>query len=124
MLAGAGIIKLIEVYENSGYIFLIKELLHGGELFQRILNHGVYKEKDAAKLMRNLFSALEYMHGKNIIHRDIKLENLVLKQKNNDTDICVTDFGLADFYNPKGDYLFKRCGTPGKNLAADLVIAD
>eukprot|EP00825_Cyclidium_porcatum_P030592 TRINITY_DN3239_c0_g1_i2.p1 TRINITY_DN3239_c0_g1~~TRINITY_DN3239_c0_g1_i2.p1 ORF type:complete len:417 (+),score=70.69 TRINITY_DN3239_c0_g1_i2:527-1777(+) len=107
------IIKLHETYENSSYIFLIKELLHGGELLQRILNSGVYTEKIAAVLMKNLFSALTYMHSLNIIHRDIKPENIILKQQNNDTEICVTDFGLADFYNPKGDYLFKRCGTPG-----------
>lgn len=73
------IIKLHETYENSSYIFLIKELLHGGELLQRILNSGVYTEKIAAVLMKNLFSALTYMHSLNIIHRDIKPENIILK---------------------------------------------
>ena len=47
------------------------------------------------------------------IFRDLKPENLILRSKTDETDVCIADFGLADYYNPKGDYMFKRCGTPG-----------
>lgn len=46
------------------------------------------------------------------MHRDIKPENLMLKS-NNITDICLADFGLADYLNQSGKYLFQRCGSPG-----------
>ena len=63
--------------------------------------------------MLRLFSALEYIHSKGILHRDIKPENLILHSRDNSHDICLADFGLADYYNPEGNYIFKRCGTPG-----------
>ncbi len=47
------------------------------------------------------------------MHRDLKPENLILRSKSDDLDIVIADFGLADYYNPDCDYLFKRCGTPG-----------
>lgn len=46
------------------------------------------------------------------MHRDLKPENLLLKSKDNDYEIVIADFGLADFTNKK-EKLFKRCGTPG-----------
>ena len=63
--------------------------------------------------MIRLFSALDYIHARGILHRDIKPENLILHSRDNNIDICLADFGLADYYNAEGDYIFKRCGTPG-----------
>ena len=57
---------------------------------------------------------MDYLHEKDIIHRDIKLENLISKYDSNNIDLCITDFGLADFYKEDSAYLFKHCGTPGK----------
>ena len=48
-----------------------------------------------------------------MLHRDIKPENVILRQKGNLNDIVLGDFGLADFYKFDGNYLYKRCGTPG-----------
>jgi len=48
-----------------------------------------------------------------VLHRDIKPENLIFRSADDISDICIEDFGLADFYDPKGKYIFKRCGTPG-----------
>jgi serine/threonine protein kinase len=61
--------------------------------------------------MKNLLSALDLIHSKNVLHRDLKPENLILRSKTDDYDICIADFGLADYFDPKGNYMFKRCGT-------------
>lgn len=116
------IIKLHDVYESDNHVYLVLELLHGGELFDRIIKRGQYSEKDASILMRKLLSALENMHSKGIMHRDIKPENLILKDIENDWNVKIADFGLATFVNPNHDYLFKRCGTPG--YVAPEVLAD
>ncbi len=115
-----GCIKLFEVYENDNYIYLLLEVLKGGELLERIVRKGIYTEYDASVLMKKLLEALDYLHSKGIIHRDIKPENLILKAQDNDTDIKIADFGLATFTNQ--EFLFKRCGTPG--YVAPEVLAD
>ena len=105
------IIKLYEVYEGEFHIYLVLELLKGGELFDRIIKKGHYVERDASIVIRKLLWALEYLHQKGIMHRDIKPENLILKD-DNEYEIKLADFGLAE-YEDKKELLFKRCGTPG-----------
>lgn len=105
------VIKLYEVYEGEYHVYLVLELLKGGELFDRIIKKGHYSEKDAAILISKLLWALEYIHERGIMHRDIKPENLILKDEN-EYDIKLADFGLAEKVDKK-ELLFKRCGTPG-----------
>jgi len=121
-LENENIIKLHDVYESDNHVYLVLELLHGGELFDRIVKKGQYTEKDACTLMRKLLDALESMHSRGIMHRDIKPENLILKDVENDWNVKIADFGLATFVNPNHEYLFKRCGTPG--YVAPEVLAD
>lgn len=109
------------MFESDSYVYLILELLHGGELFERIIKKGIYTEKDAAILMEKLLGALECMHSKHIMHRDIKPENLILKDMENNYDVKIADFGLATAVT-QGEYLFKRCGTPG--YVAPEILAD
>ncbi|CAK66027.1 unnamed protein product (macronuclear) [Paramecium tetraurelia] len=109
-----GIIRLYEVYETEHHIWLVTDYLEGGELFQYLRNQPQgFNEIQVALLMHNLLNSLDYLHSQGIIHRDIKPENLILRSPLNASDVNIADFGLADYYNPEGKYLFKRCGTPG-----------
>ncbi|KAM3140517.1 hypothetical protein pb186bvf_007329 [Paramecium bursaria] len=105
------IIKLFEVFEDDQFIFIILELLEGGELFENLSkNHEEFNETDLKELMQNILEALRHMHQRNIMHRDIKPENLILRRK---ADIANIVIFLSDFYNDAGTYKFTRCGTVG-----------
>jgi len=104
---------LYEVYETDDHINLVLELLKGGELYRFLKVSPPFSEDKCAKVIYKLLQAVSYIHQKGILHRDIKPENLILRNKDDIDDICIADFGLADYYNTDGKYLFTRCGTPG-----------
>ncbi|CAD8082037.1 unnamed protein product [Paramecium primaurelia] len=104
------ILRLHEVHETQNSIYFVLDLLEGGELFSRFQNT-IYSPQRIQQLMYNLLKALFHMHSKKCMHRDLKPENLLLKSKNNDTDIVIADFGLAHIMDQQPFY--KRCGTPG-----------
>lgn len=89
------IIELKEVFETEEMLYIVTELVTGGELFDRIVSKGSYSEHDAAALVRKFVEALDYLHDKGIVHRDLKPENLLLKNDDEDTDIKLADFGLS-----------------------------
>ncbi|CAD8067099.1 unnamed protein product [Paramecium primaurelia] len=105
------IIKLYEIYESGDYIYLVMELLEGGELFDLILETKCFQESKVALIMFKIFDALEYLHTKNIMHRDIKPENILLKDKSENFDLKIADFGLASY--TESDLIITKCGTPG-----------
>ena len=83
--------------ETDKYIGIVLEYASGGELFDHILAHSCLKEKDACRLFAQLISGVGYLHKKGIVHRDLKLENLLLDRNRN---IIITDFGFANTFNP------------------------
>ncbi|CAK94349.1 unnamed protein product (macronuclear) [Paramecium tetraurelia] len=104
------ILHLHEVHETQHSIYFILDLLEGGELFNRFQTT-IYSAQRIQKLMHNMLKALFHMHSKQCMHRDLKPENLLLKSKDNDTDIVIADLGLAHIMDQQP--LYKRCGTPG-----------
>lgn len=115
------IVRLYEVIETDKYIGIILDYASGGELFDHILAHRYLKEKDARKLFAQLISAVWYIHQKKIVHRDLKLENLLLDRNRN---IIVTDFGFANRFEHKSDDLMQTsCGSPCY-AAPELVISE
>lgn len=108
------ILTLHEVHETKNSIYLVLDVVKGGELLRKIREKQLISHKDLANVMRNLLEALAHIHENGIMHRDLKPENILLREENNIADIVIADFGLASLTNlPLNEILFKRCGTPG-----------
>jgi len=99
-LSHPNIVRLHEMVETDKHIGIILEYASGGELFDYILNHRYLKDPPACRLFAQLVSGVGYLHKKGIVHRDLKLENLLLDRNRN---IIITDFGFANVFDPKDD---------------------
>ncbi len=89
------IIHLEETFESPDRIYMVMEMMQGGELFDYVVEKGTLSEEEASLLVRKITSAVAHMHNMNIIHRDLKPENLLLTQKGPDSEVKLIDFGLA-----------------------------
>lgn len=76
-------------------LYVVTELLRGGELFERLVSFGAYPEPRAKLLVRRLCQALAYLHDRGVVHRDVKPENIVLKGEEDDVECKLVDFGVA-----------------------------
>lgn len=113
-LSHRNVLKLYEVYETKHSIYLVLEVITGGELIKKIKEKAIYNEIDIARIMKNFLLALEHIHEQGTMHRDLKPENLLLRNEGDYFDIVIADFGLAAFKSEENSkILFKRCGTPG-----------
>eukprot|EP00761_Pharyngomonas_kirbyi_P006881 gb/GECH01006890.1/.p1 GENE.gb/GECH01006890.1/~~gb/GECH01006890.1/.p1 ORF type:complete len:329 (+),score=52.64 gb/GECH01006890.1/:1-987(+) len=115
------VVKLYRVYEDSDKIYLVMEMLTGGELFDRIVNEypSGYSERTASTLIGKIISAIQYLHSKQIVHRDLKPENLLFASPKSNRNVKITDFGLSKI--AKGSVMLKTaCGTP--NYVAPEVL--
>lgn len=95
-LAHPNIVRLHEMVETDRHIGIIMEYASGGELFDYILNNRYLKDNSARRLFAQLVSGVGYLHKKGIVHRDLKLENLLLDRNRN---IIITDFGFANTFD-------------------------
>jgi len=105
------IVQLLETYEDRSKVYLVMELVTGGELFDRIVEKGSYTEKDAADLIRQVLEAVDYMHEQGVVHRDLKPENLLYYCPDEDSKIMISDFGLSKMED--SGIMATACGTPG-----------
>ncbi|XP_072477327.1 serine/threonine-protein kinase DCLK2 isoform X1 [Notamacropus eugenii] len=114
------IIMLIEEMDTATELFLVMELVKGGDLFDAITSSTKYTERDGSAMVYNLASALKYLHGLNIVHRDIKPENLLVCEYPDGTkSLKLGDFGLATVVEGP---LYTVCGTP--TYVAPEIIAE
>lgn len=100
-LTHPNIVRLHKMEESERHYGIVLEYASGGELFDYILNHRYLKDNAARRLFAQLVSGVGYLHKKGIVHRDLKLENLLLDRHKN---IIITDFGFANTFDP-GDEL-------------------
>ncbi|KAI5107689.1 serine/threonine-protein kinase DCLK2 isoform X3 [Silurus meridionalis] len=114
------IIMLVEEVDTSSELYLVMELVKGGDLFDAITSSMKYTEKDASSMVYNLAAALKYLHRMNIVHRDIKPENLLVCEYPDGTkSLKLGDFGLATVVE---GLLYTVCGTP--TYVAPEIIAE
>ncbi|XP_041850230.1 MAP/microtubule affinity-regulating kinase 4 isoform X3 [Melanotaenia boesemani] len=102
------IVQLFEVIETEKTLYLVMEYASGGEVFDYLVAHGRMKEKEARAKFRQIVSAVHYCHQKNIVHRDLKAENLLLDA---DSNIKIADFGFSNEFT-EGSKLDTFCGSP------------
>ncbi|XP_052899430.1 calcium/calmodulin-dependent protein kinase type 1 isoform X2 [Anopheles moucheti] len=105
------IVQLLETFEDKSKVYLIMELVTGGELFDRIVEKGSYTERDASNLIRQVLEAVDYMHEQGVVHRDLKPENLLYYSPAEDSKIMISDFGLSKMED--SGFMATACGTPG-----------
>ncbi|XP_051932207.1 calcium/calmodulin-dependent protein kinase type 1 isoform X2 [Hippocampus zosterae] len=108
----ANIVTLEEIFESKSHLYLVMQLVSGGELFDRIIEKGFYTEKDASKLIQQILDAVKYLHDMGIVHRDLKPENLLYYSMEEDSKIMISDFGLSKIEG-SGSVMSTACGTPG-----------
>lgn len=108
----ANIVSLEEIFESKTHLYLVMQLVSGGELFDRIIEKGFYTERDASKLIQQILDAVKYLHEMGIVHRDLKPENLLYYSMEEDSKIMISDFGLSKIEGA-GSVMSTACGTPG-----------
>ncbi|CAI5688287.1 unnamed protein product [Oreochromis niloticus] len=106
------IVSLEDIFESKSHLYLVMQLVSGGELFDRIIEKGFYTEKDASKLIQQILDAVKYLHDMGIVHRDLKPENLLYYSMDEDSKIMISDFGLSKIEG-SGSVMSTACGTPG-----------
>lgn len=137
------IVKIVDIFENNNvitgrdHLLIVMECMEGGELFNRIqqrhlsgfTENGAYSLLspsssilDAARIVYQIATAIQYLHGRNIVHRDLKVilylifyifqpENLLLTSEAHDATLKLTDFGFAKEIS-KDKVLRSPCYTP------------
>mmetsp|Transcript_156109 Transcript_156109/g.500721 ORF Transcript_156109/g.500721 Transcript_156109/m.500721 type:complete len:535 (+) Transcript_156109:157-1761(+) len=97
------VVRLYDVYEDRKNVYMVFEVCQGGELLNTILKRKRFSESNAVFVSGQLLWALNYLHAKSIAHRDIKLENLLLKDKGvelSKNTVKLIDFGFAVRFAP------------------------
>uniref|UniRef100_A0AAQ5ZZV1 CaM kinase-like vesicle-associated a n=1 Tax=Amphiprion ocellaris TaxID=80972 RepID=A0AAQ5ZZV1_AMPOC len=111
------ILQLVDTFETKKEYFLFLELATGREVFDWILDQGYYSERDTSNVMRQVLEAVAYLHSLKIVHRNLKLENLVYFNRLKHSKIVISDFQLAKLEN---GLIRDPCGTP-EYLAPEVV---
>jgi len=118
-LSHPGIVKIHEWFETPAHLYLVMELLEGGDLLDDVMDRGRLPEAEARRLFRELCGAVAFLHAEDVVHRDIKPENILLTSGGAGRHAKLADFGLAK----SGVHLRDCrtfCGTP--NYFAPEVI--
>lgn len=105
------IVRLYEIFENADYIYLVLEYLNGGNLLELLkLKNYKLPEATVCKYLYSIATALQYLNKYNVIHRDIKAENIVLASNKEGSEVKIVDFGLSKIHAP-GDFNAGYAGT-------------
>eukprot|EP00188_Purpureofilum_apyrenoidigerum_P005819 Plantae.Rhodophyta-Purpureofilum_apyrenoidigerum.ctg8030.p1 GENE.Plantae.Rhodophyta-Purpureofilum_apyrenoidigerum.ctg8030~~Plantae.Rhodophyta-Purpureofilum_apyrenoidigerum.ctg8030.p1 ORF type:complete len:780 (-),score=114.31 Plantae.Rhodophyta-Purpureofilum_apyrenoidigerum.ctg8030:27-2366(-) len=114
MLEHPNIVKLHQVLTTREHIYIVMELVTGGELYDEIMSTepGGLEEWEARRYFRQLIDGVHHCHSQGVYHRDLKPENLLLDENNR---LKITDFGFSTLkqgLDRVNDVLYTQCGTP------------
>jgi len=96
-----------EFITHANHHYMVFEFIDGGQMLDYIISHGRLRERAARKFARQIGSALDYCHRNSIVHRDLKIENILISKSGN---IKIIDFGLSNLYSPNR-HLSTFCGS-------------
>jgi len=105
------IVQLFEVFDKPKRMYLVQELLSGGNLFERVVERSFFPERDAANTTSQICAALHHIHERGIIHRDLKPENVMYVGPELDSRVKLADFGSSVIVGRGGAK--DDAGTPG-----------
>lgn len=114
-------VRMYDLFDTKKKLYMVLELLKGGELFDRIIKQKHFSETQAAAVVASIAAALQYLHSIGIVHRDLKPENLLYATSEPDSIIKLTDFGLAAI--TAKSTMITACGTPGY-VAPEILSGD
>jgi len=113
------ITKILEMFEDDDYILISMEYINGGNLFSFVKKRRKLSEKTAKFLFRQIILGIKHIHSNKIVHRDIKLENILIDLNNN---IKICDFGIGRILTSSKQLLHDKCGTP-MYMAPEILLS-
>jgi serine/threonine protein kinase len=113
------ITKILEVFEDEDYILITMEYINGGNLFSFVKKRRKLSEKTAKFLFKQIILGIQHIHSHKIVHRDIKLENILIDLNNN---IKICDFGIGKILTYNKQLLYDKCGTP-MYMAPEILLS-
>ncbi|XP_034291748.2 ribosomal protein S6 kinase alpha-3 [Pantherophis guttatus] len=115
------IITLKDVYDDGKYVFLVTELMKGGELLDKILRQKFFSEREASAVLLTITKTVEYLHAQGVVHRDLKPSNILyVDESGNPESIRICDFGFAKQLRAENGLLMTPCYTA--NFVAPEVL--
>uniref|UniRef100_A0A8C1Y123 Ribosomal protein S6 kinase n=1 Tax=Cyprinus carpio TaxID=7962 RepID=A0A8C1Y123_CYPCA len=115
------IITLKDVYDNGKQMYLVTELMRGGELLDRILKQKFFSEREASAVLHTITKTVEYLHSQGVVHRDLKPSNILyVDESGNPESLRICDFGFAKQLRADNGLLMTPCYTA--NFVAPEVL--
>uniref|UniRef100_A0A670IFK3 Ribosomal protein S6 kinase n=1 Tax=Podarcis muralis TaxID=64176 RepID=A0A670IFK3_PODMU len=115
------IITLKDVYDDGKCVYLVTELMKGGELLDKILRQKFFSEREASAVLLTITKTVEYLHAQGVVHRDLKPSNILyVDESGNPESIRICDFGFAKQLRAENGLLMTPCYTA--NFVAPEVL--